>query len=71
MERNQMEYILLTLVVFDTIIVMFIVMLSGAVSHGREDHEAGETPLTVVVGEAFSKRGINEIAPPYYETDRR
>ena len=66
-----MEYILLTLVVFDTLIVMFIVMLSGALSRGREDYEAGEAPLTEVVGEAFSKRGINETDQRYYETDRR
>jgi hypothetical protein len=70
-ERNQMEYILLTFVVFDTLIVMFIVVLSGAVAHGRKGHEAGETPLTEAVGESFSKRGINEIAKQCYETDRR
>jgi hypothetical protein len=50
---------------------MFIVVLSGAVSHGRKDHEAGETPLTEAVEESFSKRGINEIAKQCYETDRR
>jgi len=34
-----MEYILLSLIVFDALMVMIVVMLSGAVSHRRESYE--------------------------------
>ena len=51
-----MEYILLTVMVFDTLVVMSIVMLSGAASHRWQDNEAEETPQAERMGEAFSNR---------------